>query len=87
MYETPADIALSHYDFYRLQNAGVLRAELAESVAEPHTVTVIEWAEVVADVLPLDTLKITIRTRADDSRLMEFSAGGKRSQQIEERLT
>jgi tRNA threonylcarbamoyladenosine biosynthesis protein TsaE len=42
IYETPSGIRLAHYDFYRLQDAGVMQMELAESVCDPHTITVIE---------------------------------------------
>jgi len=87
IYDTSTDLVLSHYDFYRLQDAGVLKAELAESVSMRSNITVIEWAEVVADVLPTDSLQITLHTQADDSRIVEFTARGDRSHQIVERLS
>ncbi len=85
-YSTTHGLTLSHYDFYRLNDAGILRAELSESVNDPNTITVIEWAEVVADVLPTDTLRILIRTQADDSRIIELVSGGRQSQKVMEQL-
>ncbi len=85
-YSTAHGLTLSHYDFYRLNDAGILRAELSESVNDPNTITVIEWAEVVADVLSTDTLRILIRTQADDSRIIELVPGGQQSQKVMEQL-
>lgn len=45
-------LTLDHYDFYRLNDPGIMRYELAESVDDPRVITVIEWADSVADVLP-----------------------------------
>jgi tRNA threonylcarbamoyladenosine biosynthesis protein TsaE len=53
-------LVLDHYDFYRLDKPGVMSYELAESLAEPRTITVIEWAETVAEVLPAGHSTITI---------------------------
>ena len=77
---------LAHYDFYRLNNAGIMQAELAEVVQDARTVTVIEWAAVVGDVLPDDTLRITICVQADDTRRLELEAGGKCSKHIVQEL-
>ena len=52
VYEARDGLQLHHYDFYRLTEPGVLAHELAESLDSPEAVTVIEWAETVADVLP-----------------------------------
>ena len=82
VYESPSGITLAHYDFYRLPDPGVLRMELAEMTTGEHNVTVIEWADVVADVLPSDRLQITIRATADDARILKLHADGPRSQAL-----
>lgn len=79
VYDSPRGIRLAHYDFYRLNEPGIMRAELDEAVHDSDTVTIIEWAEVVADVLPVDTLRIMIAATAEDSRTAVLSAGGERS--------
>ncbi len=45
-------LELHHYDFYRLPEAGIMTYDVAESGADAQTVTVVEWAETVAKVLP-----------------------------------
>ena len=86
VYDAPNGRRLAHYDFYRLNNAGIMQAELAEVVQDARTVTVIEWAAVVGDVLPDDTLRITICVQADDTRRLELEAGGKCSKHIVQEL-
>src|SRR5680860_243570 len=60
LYDGLDDIMLSHYDFYRLNDAGIMADELQEVIQEKNTVTVIEWAGAVVDVLPMDRLSIKI---------------------------
>lgn len=60
VYAAREDLQLHHYDFYRLQDAGVMKYELAESIQNPQVVTVIEWAGTVEDVLPPDHIAIRL---------------------------
>ena len=57
-------LELHHYDFYRLSEAGIMRAELAESLSQPNAVVAIEWGEIVHDVLPERHITIRILTSA-----------------------
>ena len=82
LYHGRDDIQLAHYDFYRLNDAGIMRAELTEAMQDVRTVTVIEWATVVDDVLPNDVLQITIHVQVDDTRRLELSAGGDSGKRI-----
>lgn len=84
VYDTPKGLHLSHYDFYRLQDAGIMASELHETVNDPATVTIIEWAEIIAGVLPEDRLTVTIKNSADDehARIVELIAGGVKSSQL-----
>lgn len=59
---------VSHYDFYRLGEAGVLSQELMEDLADPNTCVIMEWAEAVDQVLPERRLQVTIKTTADGTR-------------------
>ena len=86
VYAAPNGLTLHHYDFYRLPDPGVLRMELAEMTTGEHNVTVIEWADVVADVLPSDRLQITIRATADDARILKLHADGPHSQALIEAI-
>jgi tRNA threonylcarbamoyladenosine biosynthesis protein TsaE len=65
-------LTLHHFDFYRLSEPGIMRDELAEILAEPQAVTVIEWAGIVEDVLPLERLTIRIKATGENSREFSF---------------
>jgi len=62
------DRRLLHFDFYRLNDPGIMRQELAEVVGDPQVVTAIEWADVVAEVLPADHLTIEFQTLGENER-------------------
>ena len=79
VYDSPRGIRLTHYDFYRLNEPGIMRAELNEAVRDQATVTVIEWAEVVADVLPADCLRMTMTATDEETRSVVLLAGGEKS--------
>lgn len=51
-------LEIHHYDFYRLADAGVLMDQVEESINTNLVVTVIEWSEIVKDILPLDAILI-----------------------------
>jgi tRNA threonylcarbamoyladenosine biosynthesis protein TsaE len=66
---------INHYDFHRLDEPGILKAELAESIQLKETV-IIEWPEIVMGVLPPDRLTITISVGKDENfRYFSFNAG------------
>jgi tRNA threonylcarbamoyladenosine biosynthesis protein TsaE len=73
---------LAHYDFYRLDDAGIMSAELAESVHDDHTVTVIEWGSIITDILPADTLTIEITPQDKEMRVVTMTAGGEKSRRV-----
>ena len=53
-------LTLRHYDFYRLSDSGIMAMELAEVIADPHSVTIVEWGDSIRDVLPANHITITI---------------------------
>lgn len=80
------DIELSHYDFYRLSDAGIMKNEIEESIHDNTSVTVIEWADVVSGVLPNDRIVINIETISEDTRRIELIANGSNSKRILEQV-
>lgn len=62
--------AIQHFDFYRLNDPGIVKLELKEIIGDPLFVTVIEWASIVTDVLPAKRLRIKIDNMGDDNRLL-----------------
>ena len=59
---------VSHYDFYRLGEVGVISQELLEDLVNPQTCVIVEWAETVSQVLPAERLQMMITTFTDNSR-------------------
>lgn len=81
-YDSPTGVRLSHYDFYRLSDPGIMAEELAESLSEPATAIVIEWGDIIGSVLPEDTLRIELSSPSESSRIVTLIASGERSRRI-----
>ena len=58
--------SLNHFDFYRLAEPGILKAELKESLEDSSAITAIEWSDIVKDVLPAERLSIKFAPTADN---------------------
>ncbi|MEI6228824.1 MAG: tRNA (adenosine(37)-N6)-threonylcarbamoyltransferase complex ATPase subunit type 1 TsaE [Candidatus Saccharibacteria bacterium] len=82
VYDGRDDLKLAHYDFYRLNDAGVMADELSETMADKKIVTLIEWADVASGVLPVDRLSIMISAIDENSRKVEIKAGGEISSKL-----
>jgi tRNA threonylcarbamoyladenosine biosynthesis protein TsaE len=74
IYKAPEGREMHHFDFYRLQEAGLISEELADVVNDPQIVIVVEWAGIVQDVLPEERLTITIEKTPDDERIIRLQA-------------
>lgn len=86
VYEARDHLTLAHYDFYRLDDAGIMANELQESVTDPDIVTIVEWGGVVDGILPLDRLSIKITSLTETLRELVLSSGGENSKKLEEQL-
>lgn len=86
VYKGRNNITLAHYDFYRLDDVGIMANELQETIGEPNVVTIIEWAGVVKGVLPTDRLSIKITSPTENSREVICTSGGNVSKKLEEQL-
>lgn len=76
-YNLPDGNILAHYDFYRLNDAGIMSAELAEAIGDATTITVIEWGDIVSDILPADRLTVTIEAESESARKLSIDGHGK----------
>lgn len=72
VYKTPK-FDIVHFDFYRLQEAGLIENEIEEAVYEPATVIVVEWSDIVQHVLPDDRLVVHITGLSPEKRQIELS--------------
>lgn len=87
VYETSTGLQLAHYDFYRLNEAGIMASELHEMARDPRTITLIEWADVAHGVLPADRLTLIITPTNEDARKIMIQASGAKSQELLQKLT
>ena len=69
-YEARDGIVLAHYDFYRLNDAGIMANELHESIHDPAMVTIIEWADIVEGVLSEDRMTIVFEPKSENERTL-----------------
>lgn len=72
VYSSPKFI-VHHFDFYRLNDPGIIANELAEVMQDTNSVVVIEWADIVLNVLPKNTIYINIDYDLEDSRFITFA--------------
>ena len=85
-YDAGGGLCLAHYDFYRLDDPGIMADELAEVLGQEKSVTVIEWSDTVRSVLPEDKLTMTISTVSEAVRSIHLGHGGDKSKKLEEQI-
>ena len=85
VYDSPKELRLAHYDFYRLSEAGIMGDEIREAM-DDNSVVVVEWAGAVDDDLPKDRLVVKITTISEEERLVEFHPGGKKSTELWQKI-
>lgn len=66
--------SLHHFDFYRLEDPGLVAYDLAESLSEPGAVTVVEWGGTVAHVLPGSRTVIRFTPEDETSRKLTIKS-------------
>ena len=59
---------LIHYDFYRLDDPGLMAEDLAETISDPSSIVVIEWGGSVSALLPPDHYRLEFTLNPDGSR-------------------
>lgn len=75
IYRTKNGIQIAHHDFYRLAEPGIMADELVESLQDDKTITIVEWADIVEDLLPEDRLAVGFKPvpTNTDQRQITFS--------------
>jgi tRNA threonylcarbamoyladenosine biosynthesis protein TsaE len=74
VYECRDNLSLHHFDFYRLQEAGIVARELAEVLDDPKAIVAIEWGDVVNEVLPLEHIVLKLERQSDNEESRKLSA-------------
>jgi tRNA threonylcarbamoyladenosine biosynthesis protein TsaE len=72
IYQAERNLELHHFDFYRLQAAGIMSAELDESLHQPNAVVAIEWGEIVHKILPKDLISVTLSVKDKEARAVKI---------------
>ena len=67
-YALPDGGRLVHYDFYRLNDPGLMAEDLEENLADKRNVVVIEWGESVGEILPEERMRVEIKYNEDGTR-------------------
>jgi tRNA threonylcarbamoyladenosine biosynthesis protein TsaE len=62
-----------HFDFYRLNEPGIIRRELSEVMGADNNVIVIEWPEVIEDILPEERTIIELAATAESGRVIKIN--------------
>ena len=72
-YRTSTGRSVYHFDFYRLNKISEAQdIGFEEYLYETDGLCVIEWPEVVEELLPDETLRIHITVNSDESRTLSF---------------
>lgn len=81
-YKLANDKRLVHYDFYRLENPGLMANDIHENAGNPNVITVIEWAGIVQDILPIDRLTLSIVSPQETTRRVLIESHGVKSMAV-----
>lgn len=78
--EHPGDVPLIHIDGYRLEGPPAVSWLDVDLIFSPHKITLIEWAERFAGLLPDDVLNIQLTHVSTNRRRLALHSTGPRSQ-------
>ena len=81
-YESASGVRLSHYDFYRLSDPGIMADELREALDDAKTSVVIEWGDIVESVVPEGRLRISFTSPSVHGRQLEIDGSGEQALRI-----
>ena len=82
MKEYPGKRPLYHFDIYRLEEKSFSETMEYEEYFYGDGVTVVEWADKVADILPEEYLEVRISYLDEEKRKFEFEGRGERFERM-----
>lgn len=62
------ELTLYHLDFYRLSEPGIMKQMLEESLEDGKAIIVVEWSEIIKEVLPQKRLQVMIKSKTENER-------------------
>lgn len=74
IYKCRDGLEIHHFDFYRLNEPGIVADQLSESLANEKVITVVEWSNIVSNVLPNKRLiiELALSKEEPDARKIKF---------------
>ncbi len=72
-YQLPGNLSLHHFDLYRIMDGDMAALELAEFIADPQSITAVEWGSNVSGVLPDSRIRVTIVARSEEDREVKIT--------------
>lgn len=70
-YAVPGGRTLVHYDFYRLDDPGIMSEDLMENLNNENNIVIIEWSDLIRNILPENHTVVKIKYNDDGSRELE----------------
>lgn len=68
------DIAIAHFDFYRLIDPGIIQEMLREAMLDRGTCVILEWGSIVDDILPMNHIRLVLRPTGELNRELRISS-------------
>ena len=87
MREYPGEVPVIHIDGYRLEGPPAVSWLDVDLIFSPHKITLIEWAERFAGLLPDDALTVRLAHVSTNRRRLTLQSTGPRSQALLAGLT
>jgi len=72
-YHTSSDDILYHFDFYRIENPEEALDFGLYEYLDSNNICLMEWPEMIEDLLPEETVKVEISLEDDNSRTIKFN--------------
>ena len=63
---------LTHYDFYRLKDPGLMMDDLKERIEDNNSIIIVEWASSIQNILPDNRVIIDISKNDDETRNVDI---------------
>ncbi len=76
-YKTSKGISVFHYDLYRISDPGLIHHEISDVLDDEKSIIITEWAKVVKNILPKDTIEIDILNLGEENRKLTFKFSDK----------
>jgi tRNA threonylcarbamoyladenosine biosynthesis protein TsaE len=64
---------IHHFDFYRLSDPGIMMQDIAEVAGDENRVVVVEWSDIIQDVLPENRYVVSIQATGDETRKLSIT--------------